>query len=107
MIFGRPDYDAMEVSGIRGEQLTDIPPDEPVFLLRGQDKVAWLAVELYAKMLVLAGGDPVICMQALEHAQRMRLWPAKKVPNLSEEAPFGRDPSGKPWTREVAAGDGG
>jgi len=42
MIHARTDYDRIQ------DPAKLIPDDEPVFLLRGQDKLAWIAVWFYA-----------------------------------------------------------
>lgn len=53
-----------------------IPEDEPVFLLRGQDKAAVGAVRAYAEILESMGGDPVLVRQSREQAKRMEQWQA-------------------------------
>lgn len=51
-----------------------IPEDEPVFLLRGQDRAAPGAVRAYAEILESMGGDPVLVRQSREQAEKMELW---------------------------------
>lgn len=51
-----------------------IPEDEPVFLLRGQDKAAPGAVRAYAEILESMGGDPVLVRLSREQAEKMELW---------------------------------
>lgn len=51
-----------------------IPEDEPVFLLRGQDRAAPGAVRAYAEILESMGGDPVLVRQSRLQAQRMEIW---------------------------------
>jgi len=63
-----------------------IPADEPVFLLRGQDKHAAATVRAWANAAAGAGGDPQMILLALEHADLMDAWPAKKRPDLAETA---------------------
>lgn len=76
MLHARPDYDRIQdPDGI-------IPADEPVFLLRGQDKLAWQAVLLYAQMLERNEGDPAFVKMCYDHVARMRDWPVKKLPDL-------------------------
>ena len=51
-----------------------IPEDEPVFLLRGQDRAAPGAVRAYAEILESMGGDPVLVRLSREQAEKMELW---------------------------------
>lgn len=51
-----------------------IPEDEPVFLLRGQDRAAPGAVRAYAEILESMGGDPVLVRKSRLQAQRMEIW---------------------------------
>lgn len=59
-----------------------IPDDEPVFLLRGQDKHASKTVCFWAAEVEAAGGDPEIVRVARAHAVKMLDWPKKKAPDL-------------------------
>ena len=59
-----------------------IPKDEPVFLLRGQDKVAADVVRYWAELSAAAGASGDILEIALRHAQKMDAWPKKKVADL-------------------------
>jgi hypothetical protein len=59
-----------------------IPDDEPVFLLRGQDRHAAEAVEHYASLVAAAGGDMEIVARAHMQAARMRAWPTHKDPDI-------------------------
>lgn len=63
-----------------------IPADEPVFLLRGQDAIAWMAVAEYASLLERNGGDPEIVRRATMQAMRMRDWHKHKMPDLPPPA---------------------
>lgn len=54
-----------------------IPEDEPVFLLRGQDKAAPGAVRAYAEILEQMGGDPVLVKLSREQAVKMQHWQAQ------------------------------
>lgn len=63
-----------------------IPDDEPVFLLRGQDKIAWHVVKIYAYCAELAGCSPELVHKVREHAKLMKQW-AKKLPDLQEPRP--------------------
>jgi hypothetical protein len=56
-----------------------IPQDEPVFLLRGQDKVAGDAVRAWADLNERNGGDRELSRLAREQAARMDAWPMKKL----------------------------
>jgi hypothetical protein len=74
---GRPDYNR-RIQDAEGR----IPADEPVFLIRGQDKVAGDAVRAWADLHERAGGDPEVARQAREWARQMDLWPKKKSADL-------------------------
>lgn len=54
-----------------------IPEDEPVFLLRAQDMWAPAAVDNWADLLALDGGDIATVKQAKECAKEMRKWQKK------------------------------
>lgn len=60
-----------------------IPDDEPVFLLRAQDKNAAFAVRSWALAVEEDGGDPAIVAAARNHADAMDDWPKKKKPDLN------------------------
>lgn len=80
MKHARDDYDRIQdPAGI-------IPDDEPVFLLRGQDKIAAETVRFYAQRTIDHGGDPVIARAAFDQAKRMEKWPKKKLADLPEFA---------------------
>jgi hypothetical protein len=75
MKHARPDYDRIQdPEGL-------IPDDEPVFLLRAQDRLAWHVVKIYAWTAELAG-RPEIADLCREHANKMKAWPVKKTPDL-------------------------
>ena len=77
MIHARDDYNRVQdPAGL-------IPEDEPVFLLRGQDQLACLAVAFYAE-LCEQHQAPEIAAKARSHAARMAAWPKKKVPDLPD-----------------------
>ena len=57
-----------------------IPPDEPCFLLRGQDELAWRAVEYYAASL-RNRMRAVAAEEVNKIAKAMRDWPTKKMPD--------------------------
>lgn len=68
MKHARPDYDRIQ------DPANKIPADEPVFLLRGQDKAAPAAVRAYANALEALGGDPVLVLLSHQQADAMELW---------------------------------
>ena len=75
MIHARDDYNRIQdPAGL-------IPADEPVFLLRAQDKLACMAVDYYATLCEEAQA-PEVAAKARTHAERMGAWPKKKVPDL-------------------------
>jgi len=75
MKHARADYDRFQdPEGI-------IPADEPVFLLRGQDKLAWHVVKIYAFCVGLTG-DTHMAKVCKDWANVMRDWPKKKTPDL-------------------------
>lgn len=73
MKHARSDYDRFQdPAGL-------IPENEPVFLIRGQDKVGADAVRGWARLNAIVGGDPELTEAAREHADRMEEWPKKKL----------------------------
>ena len=76
MKHAREDYDRFQ------DPLGKIPDDEPVFLLRGQDKLAWHVVKIYAYCAELAGCSSELVQRCREHSERMKQWPKKKTPDL-------------------------
>lgn len=71
MIHGRTDYQRIQ------DPENKIPPDEPVFLLRAQDKTAADVVRFWASLNI--GTNQPGAMKALEHAALMDRWPVKKT----------------------------
>lgn len=55
-----------------------IPDEEPVFLLRGQDPIAPLALDYYADVAEDRGCSAELVRSTREHADLMRAWPVKK-----------------------------
>lgn len=52
-----------------------IPQNEPVFILRGQDQLAPVILDIYVAMTKnLSGFDVNIADAVAEHTQRMRAW---------------------------------
>ena len=68
MKHARSDYDhIVDPSG-------KIPKDEPVFLLRGQDKLAPKVLRVWIEEYVANGGDTHHANQLEKHAQAMEKW---------------------------------
>ena len=76
----REDYNRIQ------DPLGLIPDDEPVFLLRGQDKLAPALLLRWAAELRLQGGDPKMARIVEDGAQEMIEWQKKykKLPDLSK-----------------------
>lgn len=76
MKHARADYDRIQdPSGI-------IPADEPVFLIRGQDKLGAAVVSLYADLAEHHGASPELVKACREQVERMEAWPKHKMPDL-------------------------
>lgn len=76
MKHARADYDRIQdPAGL-------IPEDEPVFLLRAQDKHAAEALIYYAKLVYAAGGSEDIQRATLKQANLMAAWPKHKAPDM-------------------------
>ena len=80
MKHARPDYeriqDSLEV------RKGGIPENEPVFLLRAQDKVAAQVVRIWAILHRANGGEEPIARMAETWANVMDKWPYKKSADL-------------------------
>ena len=66
-----------------------IPDDEPVFLIRGQDKVAAQVVDYYAMCAAKAGASLELVSMCHEQARNIRIWQAenkRKIPDLPKES---------------------
>lgn len=59
-----------------------IPADEPVFLIRAQDKIGAQAVRAWADLNRAAGGNPDITSLARGWAIEMEQWPTRKLADL-------------------------
>ena len=59
-----------------------IPDDEPVFLIRGQDKVAPSVLRYWAYLNDEEGGDPEASRLTREQANCMECWPVTKLADL-------------------------
>jgi hypothetical protein len=76
MLHARPDYQRIQ------DPENKIPDDEPVFLLRGQDKAASAVVRFYADVAEGEKADPALVASARAHADKMDAWPIKKLADL-------------------------
>lgn len=76
MLHARKDYNRIQ------DPAGKIPADEPVFLLRGQDRHAAQAVAYYAQLVAEDGGPEDVVVSSMEQAARMSEWPMKKQPDL-------------------------
>lgn len=84
MKHARADYDRIQdPAGL-------IPDDEPVFLLRGQDRLAAQTLEFYAKLAHREGVAGDLVSRTMTQAKLMREWPMKKTPDLppAQERPL-------------------
>ncbi len=66
---------------IERELLKDMPDEEPLFILRGQDKFAPLVVEFWAKLAEQFDVRSGKVMGARDIARDMERWPERKVPD--------------------------
>jgi hypothetical protein len=76
MLHARPDYNRIQDPAFL------IPNDEPVFLIRGQDKLGPDTVLYWAEGNEAIGGDPELTLLARRHAGLMNRWPVKKRADL-------------------------
>lgn len=58
-----------------------VPKDEPVFLLRGQDKLAAATVEYWINLARQEGVNPATIETAKAHVEKIKAWPVKKLPD--------------------------
>lgn len=65
--------------------IREIPADEPVFLIRGQDIVGGDAVRAWVDLARKAGASQDILHIALLHSDKMDAWRSKKIPDLKGE----------------------
>lgn len=74
MIHARKDYQRIQ------DPLNKIPKDEPVFLLRAQDRTAVGALQYWILANEdLPDGDKKAIRLAKRHLKRMKAWPIKKT----------------------------
>lgn len=59
-----------------------IPEDEPVFLLRGQDKHFISTLLHYRDCVLKDGGDRKIVLAINDHLQLAADWPRRKAPDM-------------------------
>lgn len=76
MKHARTDYDRIQ------DPENKIPADEPVLILRGQDRAAPVAARAWAAEHDRLGGDPKLSAMVRTHAAEMDAWPTKKVADL-------------------------
>lgn len=76
--YGREDYD-------QRSPFSDIPDDEPVFVIRGRDLAGPRALRAYAMEASRAGADRAVVLSVERHAAAMEDYQARhgaKVPDL-------------------------
>ena len=76
MKHARSDYNRIQ------DPANKIPADEPVFLIRAQDKVGSATVRMWAELNDLMGGDPAMSNSARVHAAHMENWTKKKLADM-------------------------
>lgn len=75
MKHARPDYEGRFIDqGAPGHPDHVIPEDEPVLLVRGQDKAAPATARAWADENDRVGGDPEMSRLVREHADRIVEW---------------------------------
>lgn len=75
MIHARDDYNRIQ------DPANKIPAEEPVFLLRAQDELAYKVVLYYVHLCAEEGLEEIAGMAA-NHAKKMKQWSVKKKPDL-------------------------
>lgn len=71
-----------------------IPADEPVFLLRGQDKIAPQLLVEWANLLEAMGGDQDMANKVRNHAMEMLKWQRDKRMKIPDEPKLQPGPDG-------------
>lgn len=56
-------------------------PDEPIFVLRAQDRLAAATVRFWAQLLEASRGSAPLVKEARECATAMDKWPVHKLPD--------------------------
>lgn len=70
----------MAISGKYGKlNIPKVGADEPVFILRAQDKLADTAIEMY-RLLAASHGRP-LANSLQKEIEAFRKWPTKKLPD--------------------------
>lgn len=88
MKHARNDYNRIQDPGLENPDLipngsTPIAADEPVFLLRAQDRTAAATLRHWAALNHnLSDHDPHAIQLALDHANLMDAWPSKKTADV-------------------------
>lgn len=59
----------------------DLDPEEPIFILRAQDKLAWPLVMLWASLAEQHGAMPDKIRKAMQVADKMQTWRPHKFPD--------------------------
>lgn len=98
MIHARDDYNRIQDPGVENPSLlpkgaTPIAEDEPVFLIRAQDRLSVEALEYYAFLAGRAGLHE-IAAATLDQVHRIRLWQVdnpSKLPDLREHTTEGTE----------------
>ena len=72
----RPDYNRIQ------DPANIIPENEPVFILRGQDKHAAQTLRYYAYQVFADDGDLDIVRAVLDGVKLVEAWPKKKSPDM-------------------------
>lgn len=86
MKHAREDYNLIQ-NGRKFSDESRIPEDEPVFLVRVQDKLSAMVVEFWATQAEIQGADMKIVIKAKEQALNMAKWQLNvksKLPDLSK-----------------------
>jgi hypothetical protein len=82
MIHAREDYS--NIQDVNPDpRRSPIPEDEPVFILRGQDRLAAGIVRIYAELSERDGADPELVEACRRQADRMEAWPVKKRADMA------------------------
>lgn len=61
--------------------LSKVSDDEPIFVLRAQDKLAPMVVRYWAELAEAEGTPAEKVDEAVAHADVMEAWPTRKVPD--------------------------
>ena len=77
MQHARADYDHIQ------DPSGKIPVDEPVFIIRAQDKIGAKIVREWAYAARDAGAAEDIVQLALDQSYAMEAWAKKKIPDMS------------------------